>query len=212
MKEEINKTDATIDTLQKFLGKVSALSQQLTIMEGKLRENRREWMKEKAMLTRKISLLTVLLKEQNERENATAVVSVDQPPETDQTVAVENLERDLKIAYSREEEILYEQERLEREVSILQDQIVQVQNMFRSEQYKTQELEAEVEEYQQRDSRWETLVEDQERQIAELKAKLQAIEQQQDQQQVPQGVSVAPEPAANGHSQQEKESSGEKSS
>lgn len=185
---ELSKTDATIETLQQFLGKVSALSEQLTIMEGKLRDNRREWMKEKNLLTRKISLLTTLLKEQNEKESDRKIDSSPTTPAAavDNTEAVmisnetvSSLERDLRISYEREEELVYEQERLEREVGILQDQIVQFQNMYRTEQYKTEELIEAVEEYQTRDGDWESLCNDQERQIAELQATVKSMEEEQ---------------------------------
>lgn len=211
------KTDETLQTLQIFLEKVSALSQQLQIMESKLRDNRREWMKEKIILTRKIALLTELLQEQNKNvresnsQSEAAASAQDDTPTTninneeENRLRLESLERDLQASYDREEDIVYEQERLEREVHILQTEIVRVQNLYRTEQNKIQELTEELEDYQQRDGSWSNLVDDQERQIEELQAKVELMEQEKQIQQ--QGVSVDPV-ATNGNSMQPQQHNG----
>ena len=210
------KTDETLQTLQIFLEKVSALSQQLQIMESKLRDNRREWMKEKIILTRKIALLTELLREQNENvreSNSQSEAAASTQDDTNNNnnnnnnnsemeenrLRLESLERDLQVSYDREEDLVYEQDRLEREVHILQTEIVRVQNLYRTEQNRIQELMEELEDYQQRDESWTNLVDEQERQIAELQAKVEIMEQEKQIQE--QGVSVDPVPT-NGHSMQ----------
>jgi len=185
LNEEMRKAEETTETLQKFLVKVSALSEQLVVMETKLRDNRLEWKKEKNELLRKISILASLLNEQNKaamkttgdsyQSNEDTTNSSNEPVTQEQ---VEMLQRELKISREREEELLYEQERLEREVGILQNEIVSVQNLFRAEQYKTEELAADLEEYQRRDQAWEEHCADQERRIQELQGTLGRLEQE----------------------------------
>lgn len=211
--------NATLRALQGVMSKVSVLSRQLTLMERKLQENRLSWMREKSVLVNKVAILTVLLEKSNkeqqqakEKEEADIILIKDKNDDTDDDTTtlddddnsdivhmdnVQALERELSISQEEEEELLYEQERLEREVALLQREMIQLRNRYKSEQYRTEELQQLLEEMldmpqptQQQssdgDSVWQQermelkgMVEDQAQEIENLKHQLRnAVEEQ----------------------------------
>jgi chromosome segregation ATPase len=157
-----NDDDQALAALQQVASKVALLTTQLSATERELKRAKFDWMREKAELIQKVSLLTKLLNAQNEKgavvfreEEEASVVKEEQEELTsttsssisdaDAAAAAEEqvlmLERELKVFEEHEEDMRYEQERLEREVGLLQDQMIQLQNIYRTGQRKSEELQ-----------------------------------------------------------------------
>jgi len=153
--------------------KVKSLNNLLTTLERRSTQDRLEWIKERTTLTRKISVLKELLRD------ATPVPDENK----DQSETIEALELELDMAHGHEDVLTEEQDRLEREVLILQDQIVMIRNLLKTEQYRSADLEEQLDEVQEEQESESTImhyqiqVEAQAREIEAMRAKLQFYEQ-----------------------------------
>lgn len=141
--------DKTLEALQEVARKVGILTDQLSWTERELKRSRLDWMKEKFLLGEKVSVLTSILRQQQQQQVAQQQQQEEEQGEGGQQYDITaDLQRELSIYQEQEEEILQEQERLEREVGILQDQMVRVHNLHRTEQRRTEELQYALEEVQ----------------------------------------------------------------
>jgi hypothetical protein len=174
-----DENEALVVQVQLAERKVQRLNNLLTQLERRSTQDRLDWMKERSTLTRKINILSELLRD--------ATPPPPQPEAVHTTEALEALELELEVAREHEEELWQEQERYEREVQILQHQIVQIRNMLKTEQYRSAELEEQLdevlEEQESERMQYQVQLEAQKREIEAMRSKLAFYEQQQQQQQ-----------------------------
>jgi hypothetical protein len=161
--------------------KVSMLTHQLQQEERRATLARSEWMLERTQLVHKIAGLTTLLKEsqqqqQQQQQHQLQEKDDDYEDDHDHDDTVQALTLELTMSRESEQELGQEMDRLEREVKLLQHQIVQIRNLYKTEQYIVQDLEARLEaaEQQRSDERaeWQRVAEAQQRHLESLMLEL----------------------------------------
>lgn len=166
--------------------KVSVLTHQLEQEERRATHARNEWVMDRTQLVHKISGLTTLLKEsqqhQHHQQQAMGPHN-DDDDEEENNDAMQALTLELTMSRESEQELGQEMDRLEREVKILQHQIVQIRNLYKTEQYIVQDLEAQLQAAQQQQEdeqvEWQRLAEAQKRHLESLTLQLQSMELKQ---------------------------------
>ncbi|CAB9502412.1 expressed unknown protein [Seminavis robusta] len=168
----IHETEDNDQVVLQLERKVSTLTSQLKREERRATESRNEWMLERTQLAHKISVMTTLLQQRETNPPPS-------PSQPDHTQHQQALELQLAMSREHEEDLLQEQDRLVREVTILQNEIVNVRNLHKTEQYVSQDLHYQLDTLtQERDAErmeWQRMVEAQKRHIESLQLQVESM-------------------------------------
>jgi hypothetical protein len=172
--------------------KVSSMTLQLEQEERRATQARNDWVAERTQLVHKISGLTILLQESQQQQQqqpssslSGSSIPYEEDEEEEKEDTIQALTLELSMSRESEQELTQEMDRLEREVKLLQHQIVQIRNLYKTEQYIVQDLEAQLQVAQQQrheeQVEWQRLAEAQKQHLDSLTKELLKQQQQQPQ-------------------------------